>query len=202
MSGDRGGAGVIPIARLAALGGGVLRAGPAALASAADHYVAPNGSGTACTSANPCALTTQADDGMCGGETLFMQPGTYELTGIVNLGKSPAIVMRPDPAFPGVRPLIHSVNGGRLGVGGVDVRDVDFEVSGLSGGSSALIMQGGTNTATRLRVVASGSAGARGVTVGPGLVQDSTVWTTSSSGVAVGGGSGELRNVTALASGT
>src|SRR6187200_3426877 len=51
---------------------------PAALA-AAQRYATPTGSGTACTSASPCALT-QALGGAGGGDEVIVNPGDYSLT--------------------------------------------------------------------------------------------------------------------------
>ena len=78
-------AGVGRIVRAAVAGTfvvGALLVGAGSASAAVSRYASPSGSGTACTSADPCSLT-QAVGGTGAGDEVIVAPGDYSLSQVV-----------------------------------------------------------------------------------------------------------------------
>ena len=170
----------------------------APVASAAtQRYAAPSGSGTDCSSANPCDIRQAVEHAQTGDEVI-VSPGDYPLPAVLT-GPAP-ITIHGIPGKPRPRLLFSSGNGG-LQLNGSTLRYVDIEQS--SGGWALDLGPGSTMDQTTVKsvmqavaarnslvrnsiVVVSGGGGARGIYVSAYGASNPVT----------------LRNVTAIARGT
>jgi MYXO-CTERM domain-containing protein len=88
----------------------------ASLAGATDYYVSPSGSGSTCSDASPCTLSS-AMSKVVGGDTIYMHKGNYSGFTVAKSGSSSAWITFA--AYPGEVPYVS--NGG-VGVNGNYIR--------------------------------------------------------------------------------
>src|SRR5687768_1449295 len=72
----------------------VLRFLPDAQSASISHYVAPNGSGSSCTTQSPCPLNTGLSKAGAGDEVV-LRNGTYQLSARLDLTKA-GIMLRAE----------------------------------------------------------------------------------------------------------
>ncbi len=173
----------------------------AAPAGAATYYATPSPAGGAdCSAGNPCSIGMAATMTLAGTDADFvlLAPGTYTLSGDLFFEGT------VQPRDAGTRPVLQGSDKTINTDAGDKLRDLRIEISGLGAGIGAIDLSGNSTTsATRLEVVVSG-VGAYGVRAGgDASLLDSAVWVTSDSAKAVVAATdgGNLRNVTAVASG-
>lgn len=151
---------------------------PAQAGVAEPRYAAPDGTGAACTQAEPCPITTAVNDGPAGGQIL-LESGTYALGGtglIIQNGKS------VDPVDPTNPPLI-TVSAFGPGVrltGTAPTSLADVRIEAGEPNNNALFVDGGEHVAERLQVEQTNnqnlSAGA--CYLQSGVLRDSVCWNT------------------------
>ena len=171
-----------------------------AVASAADRYASPTGSGAACSQASPCSLTTAIEGpAAADGDNVIVGSGTYNQTTDLNATDA----LRIEARTPSDRPviLVSSHDGLILDNSGATASDLIIVSSGA--GAGLLVFDG---TAARIEAQATEPAGS-GCSIYGGTITDSLCWATAGGygvGVFSGGtgshvtGSGVLRNVDAL----
>ena len=168
----------------------------ASTADATQRYVAPAGTGVACTQATPCPLATGVNSAM-GGDEVIVTAGTYSMsTNLAN--SSSSLTIRGESGQP--RPVINTTATSALTLngGGTTLRDLTINQTAGVGGIAVLSADGLTDH-VQVRSVGYPCQLA-------GTVRD-TLCASTGSGDAINfnanGGTWDLklRNVTAIASG-
>jgi hypothetical protein len=174
---------------------------PSSDAFAAERWASPAGAGTDCTAAAPCALDT-AVDGAAANDDVVVTPGTYPVTTPVDPAEPitlRGVAGQPRPRLVGAASLTRST----VSATGSILRHLRIEAS--APGQDTLTLKGGT---AEDLVLAGGQDDAAKITaVGPTVLRDSVAFTPDGdAGVAAlkvreaaGGGSVDVRNVTAWA---
>jgi hypothetical protein len=188
--------------RLAPLAALIALAAFAPNASAAtERYAAPTGSGTACSSGDPCGIR-QAVEGASAGDEVVVLPGDYPLTGSTLIDPA-KITIRGVPGQPRPRLQFSGYNQAGLFIKyGSLLRYVEVD-------QTAAVRAISTTHGARLdRVVAKGTGYvAETVSLMDATIRDSLVIAAGNAGRALvaGGGGAEvdtIRNVTAIAGAT
>jgi hypothetical protein len=171
------------------------------VAFAADYHAAQGGSGTACSSLNPCNLPTAINQAnLAGFGRVLVAAGNYnpastlDLTAAIDLGPEPGAAT-PTIHGDGSNNIVNSTNAGSV------LHDVALTANG---GNTGLRLLGGT--AERLFVKTTGGAPACTPADGA-ILRDSVCWADSSTGNASGiwvvppniaPSTGNVANVTAV----
>jgi hypothetical protein len=79
---------------------------PAAASAATQRHASPAGSGTACTSASPCAIK-HAVEAAGTGDEVIVNPGDYPVT-VADLRVDPGVTVHGVPGKPRPRLLFHN----------------------------------------------------------------------------------------------
>jgi hypothetical protein len=176
-------------------------------AQAAQHYAAPTGSGTACTQAAPCSLSTALTEAKANDEVI-VGGGTYTTAGpLISSFEATNVYVHGD--FGGPMPVLQSANGAPviyLPTQGSRLAYLDVRNSGENAQGAACVTK---STIERVRATVSGKNTAA-ISVHLGCtVRDSLAIASGENSVALDGsaynptsGSATARNVTAIATGS
>jgi hypothetical protein len=180
-------------------------------ALAAQRYATPTGTGSTCTQASPCSLTTAVGSALAGDEVI-VGPGSYgsagtPLSATIQSGVADLDVHGVDAGSgsPGATIFSDATYGVVLFGSGDTVSDLDVEDSGSSGGAALALGDGGNVSGERLTARAGASERIAcelllGSTLSDSLCQGSD---PGGDGLDVSGGNDgpnnvTLRNVTAV----
>lgn len=173
---------------------------PAAASAATQRYASPSGSGTACSSATPCAIS-QAITAASLGDQVIVKPGNYPLT--TTLQTPTQVTVRGVAGQP--RPRLQFGGAAQFGLrltGGSTLRYVEVDQSGsapaLVTGAAAInqVIARGTNTGVETAEIQNSTI-RNSLVVASGA--DATALITGTNGAT---NTSTYRNVTAIATGS
>ncbi len=179
----------------AALVASAVLAAPAGAATT--YYASPAGTGSSCSQASPCGVTTAVEQAQ-GGDSVLLAPGTYTITNNLSITKPISLGGESEAS------TTIEANGGDLeDKPGANATLHDFRLDTTGG----LVLRSGVAERVFVDYTATSSAFACSMSPGTSLI-DSVCWAHGSSSFAGaviaedGGGTGTtvtLRNVTAIA---
>jgi hypothetical protein len=189
----------------------VAQAGLASPASAATvRYVAPTGSGTACSAAAPCSIDTAFQLSLASSDEIVVNPGTYTTAGAGLSSSTGNLKVHGVAGQP--RPVINSSAATALNLTGTGTTLTDLTIN-HTGTTWGINVFAPSITVQRVEVHSAGFASCElGVSGVAGVVRDTLCVNTGDNGVALedswGASTGatesgqlNLRNVTAVATG-
>ncbi|HEX8205266.1 MAG TPA: hypothetical protein VF587_04310 [Solirubrobacteraceae bacterium] len=172
-------------------------------ASAADRWASPSGSGTECSQANPCSITTAYSGAQEGSDGVPLTAGTFTLTSDLVLDKN-IVVRGVDAGSTTLTGTAADAGPGLLTVSAGVLSDVTIDQvpPGACAGSDRTVVRQLGGTLERVHVSYPGSCDGVGISLVGGTVTDSLV--DMGEGVGISAGSTPaptIRNVTVRAPG-